>query len=152
MKTLYFHSKLLCRKAMLRQIGKASTKWTYHKEWSFASNCSSFLENFSSFRTSSNELIWCTSNPNVHIRIFRWSWSLILVCFFPVSIFKFGSHCNDEMHHPALSPAIDFVGTINGLSSNVHRRVGRSQSFDIQHPGSWHNHMSFHLCRKRCDD
>ena len=42
----------------------------------------------SSFRTSEKELIWCTNDANVHIRIFRKRWSLILGCFFPVSILK----------------------------------------------------------------
>ena len=37
----------------------------------------------SSFRTS-KELIWCTNDPNVYIRIFRKRWSLILGWFFPV--------------------------------------------------------------------
>ena len=27
----------------------ATTKWTYYKEWSFASNCLFFLENFFQF-------------------------------------------------------------------------------------------------------
>ena len=40
----------------------------------------------SSFRTSWKKLIWCTNDPNVNIRIFRKRWSLILGCFFPVSI------------------------------------------------------------------
>ena len=40
----------------------------------------------SSFRTSQTELIWCTNELNVNIRIFRKCWSLILGCFFPVSI------------------------------------------------------------------
>ena len=35
-------------------------------------------------------LIWYTNDPNVHIRIFRKPWSLILRCFFPVSILKPG--------------------------------------------------------------
>ena len=47
-----------------------------------------FWKFFSSFRTSWKELTWCTSNPNVHIRIFRYRSSLILGCFFAVSILK----------------------------------------------------------------
>ena len=43
----------------------------------------------SSFRTSQKELIWCTNEPNVYIRIFRKRLSLILGCFFPASILKF---------------------------------------------------------------
>ena len=78
LKTHYFHSKLLCQKL------------TYHKEWSFASNCFIFLKICFSFRTSWKELIWCTNDPNLHIRIFRKRWSLILGCFFPVSIPNLG--------------------------------------------------------------
>ena len=56
----------------------ATAKWTYYKEWSFASNCLIFLENFFQFQ---NLL-------NVNIHIFLKRWSLILGCFFPVSIFN----------------------------------------------------------------
>ena len=31
-------------------------------------------------------MIWCTNDPNVHIRIFRRRWRLNLKCFFPMSI------------------------------------------------------------------
>ena len=34
------------------------------------------------------ELIWCTSNPNVHIHTSNERWSFIWECFFPVSILK----------------------------------------------------------------
>ena len=61
----------------------ATTKWTYHKVWSFASNCFVFLENLFEL-----ELVWCTNDPNIHIRIFRKHWSFNLGCFFPVSILK----------------------------------------------------------------
>ena len=40
-----------------------------------------------SFRTL-KELVWCTNDPNINICIFRRRWSLILGCFFPVSILK----------------------------------------------------------------
>ena len=40
----------------------------------------------SNFGTCQIELIWCTNDANLHIRIFRKRWSLILGCFFPVSI------------------------------------------------------------------
>ena len=66
-----------------------TTKWTYHKEWSFASNYLFFFCKIcSSFETSWKELLWCTNDQNVNIRIFRKRWSLILGCFFPVSILK----------------------------------------------------------------
>ena len=72
-----------------------TTKLTYHKEWSFISNCFIFWKICFSFRTSWNELIWCTNDPNVHIRIFifRKRWSLILGCLFSVSILKDSSDC-----------------------------------------------------------
>ena len=66
-----------------------TTKWTYHKEWSFVNNYFIILENLFQFQNLLKELIWCTSNPNVHIRIFRKRWSLILGCFFPVSILNY---------------------------------------------------------------
>ena len=63
----------------------ATSKWTYHKEWSFASN------DF----TSEKELIWCTNDQNVHNRISRECESLILGYFFPVSILK-SAKCSEN--------------------------------------------------------
>ena len=51
-----------------------STKRTYYKEWSFASNCFSLW-------TSYKELIWCTSYPNDNIDTFRMHWILFRVLF-----------------------------------------------------------------------
>ena len=67
-----------------------STKWTYHKEWSLAGNYFIFLKFCFSLRTLSKELIWCTSDPNVHIDTFHKRSSFIWGCFFPVSILKRG--------------------------------------------------------------
>ena len=39
-----------------------------------------------SLRTSYKELIWCTNDPNAHIRTFCKRWSFIWRYFFPVSI------------------------------------------------------------------
>ena len=65
----------------------ATTKWTYHK--SGVLPVTYFSGKFvSGFGTSLIELIWCTKDPNVYIRVFRKRWSLILGCFFPVSILK----------------------------------------------------------------
>ena len=47
-----------------------------------------FLKILFQFKTCFKELISCTNNPNVHIRIFCKSWSFILRCFFPLSILK----------------------------------------------------------------
>ena len=58
-----------------------------------------------SFRTSRvilmlKELIWCTSDPNVDIRIFRKRWRLILEWFFLVSIL------NGKLHFCAVWEAL----------------------------------------------
>ena len=49
-----------------------STKWTYHKEQSSASNYFIFFQKvcFFSLSTFYKELIWCTNYPNVNIHIF----------------------------------------------------------------------------------
>ena len=61
-----------------------TTKWTYHKERSFASNCLSFfLRFYFSLRTSYKELICNTNNPNAHICTFCKRWSFILTVLFP---------------------------------------------------------------------
>ena len=44
----HFHSKLLSE-ANIKTNRIATTKWTYHKEWSFASNYFIFLENLFQF-------------------------------------------------------------------------------------------------------
>ena len=82
-----FQFKTALSEANVKTNSMVTTKWTYHKEWSFASKyvwkiCSSFRKKV---------LIWCTNDPNVHIHIFRKCWSLILGCFFPVSILKIPS-------------------------------------------------------------
>ena len=60
----------------------ATSKWTYHKEWSFVSNSSYFifLENLFQFQNPLKRVsyLMCTNGPNVHIRIFHKRWSLIL--------------------------------------------------------------------------
>ena len=83
-----FPFKTALSEANVKTNRMVTTKWTYHKEWSFASNYLFFWKICSSFRTSWKELIWCTNDSNVHIRIFPKRWSLILGCFFPVSILK----------------------------------------------------------------
>ena len=67
-----------------------SAKWTYNKERSFASNYFIFFSTLFCFslRTSYKELIWCTNDPNAHIRTFCKRWCFIWRCFFPVSILK----------------------------------------------------------------
>ena len=66
-----------------------TTKWTYYKERSFASNYFFFCWKFCfSLRTSYRDLIWCTSNPNTHIGTFGKRWSFIWRYIFLVSIHK----------------------------------------------------------------
>ena len=64
-----------------------STKWTYHKEPSFASNYFFWKFCFSS-RTSYKELIQSTNDQNVHIHTFCKRWNFVWGCFFRVSILK----------------------------------------------------------------
>ena len=86
LKTHYFHSKLLSQKPMLRQIEWWLQNGPITKSGVLPVTTLLFWKIFSSFTTSEKELIWCVSDPNVHIRICRKHWSLILGCFFPVSI------------------------------------------------------------------
>ena len=81
-----FPFKTALSEANVKTNRMATTKWTYHKGWSFASNYLIFLENLFQFLNLLKELIWCTNEPNVNIRIFRKRWRLFLGCFFPVSI------------------------------------------------------------------
>ena len=48
-----------------------------------------FWKFYFSFKTTYKELIWCTNNPNAHIRTFCKCWSFIWRCFFPSSILKY---------------------------------------------------------------
>ena len=100
-----FSSKTALSEVCVKTNRMATTKWIYHKEWSFASNYligkfNSFGKSYffrkicSSFRTSKKELIWCTNDLNVNICIFGKRWSLILGCFFPVSILKLPVTCH----------------------------------------------------------
>ena len=50
-----------------------STKWTYHKDWSFASNHFIFLKILFQFRTSCNDLIWYSNYSNVHAQKYEGS-------------------------------------------------------------------------------
>ena len=81
-----FPFKTASSEANVKTTRMATTKWTYHKEQSFSSNCFILLKICFSFSTSLKELIWGTNDPNIHIRISRKRWSLFLGCFFPVSI------------------------------------------------------------------
>ena len=88
LKTHHFHSQLLCQKPMSRQIEWWLQNGPITKSGVLPATTYFFWKICSSFKTSWKDLIWCTNNPNVKIRIFRKRWSLILGCFFPVSIRK----------------------------------------------------------------
>ena len=63
-----------------------TTKWTDHKEWSFASNYFIFSKILFQSKNLFYRIIRCTNYLNVHIHIFRKRWSFIWGCFFSVSI------------------------------------------------------------------
>ena len=83
----HFDRNLSCP-ANVKAYRTGSTKWTYHKKQSFASNYFSFLKNYFSLRTSFKELIW-SKHPSLHIPTFRGLQSFIWGFFFPVRILKF---------------------------------------------------------------
>ena len=69
---------------------------------------------------------------------------------------KPGSHHGNKLDHQSSLPEINVVEIIKGSTSNLHRQwwVGQwiSKSFDIHHPGSSSNHVSFLLCQKMSKD
>ena len=69
---------------------------------------------------------------------------------------KLGSHLGNELYDLSSSPAINLVGGIKGSSPKLNLRwcIGRwiLKNFDIHRASSWPNHMSLHLCRKKCMD
>ena len=65
-----------------------STKWTCHKERSFARSSLFFWKFCFSIRTCYKELIWSSNYPNICIHTFRKRWSFHWGCFFLVSILK----------------------------------------------------------------
>ena len=84
-----FPDKRAISEANVKTNRMVSTKWTYHKGRSFASNYLIFLKILFPFKIELfpyNEFIWCTNEPNAHIRTFCKRWSFIWRCFFLVSI------------------------------------------------------------------
>ena len=65
-----------------------STKWTCHKERSFARSSLFFWKFCFSIRTCYKELIWSSNYPNICIHTFCKHWSFHWGCFFLVSILK----------------------------------------------------------------
>ena len=83
-----FPCKTSLSEANIKTNIMGSAKWTYHKEWCFASNYFIIFKIFFSVRTSYKELIWCDNYPNDHIHTFLTRWSFIWGCLFSVSILK----------------------------------------------------------------
>ena len=83
-----FPFKTALSEANVKTNRMATTKWTYQKEWSFASNCFIFLENLFQFKhlLKGDNLMY--QRPRCPYSFFRKHWSLILRCFSPVSILK----------------------------------------------------------------
>ena len=81
-----FSSKIAPSEANVKINSMATTKWTYHKEWSFARNCFIFLESLFQFQNLLSRVNLMYNDPNIHNHIFRKHQSLILGCFFPVTI------------------------------------------------------------------
>ena len=66
-----FPFKTALSEANVKTNRMATTKWTYRKEWSFASNCFIFLEKFFQFYNLLKRVNLMYNDPNVHICIFR---------------------------------------------------------------------------------
>ena len=132
MKTHHFHSKLLCQKPMLGQTEWRLQNWLITKSGVLAVTALFFWKICFSLRTSWKELIWCTNDPNVHIRIFRKHWSLILGCFFPVSTLKKQKQLY-ICHFPPSSSFPRLFRNIRELGAKMHftdhRRINRIQLF-----------------------
>ena len=88
LKTHHFHTKLPYQKLYVKRNKTVTAKWTYHKEWSFASNYFIFGKLCFSLKTFCKELICCNKNPIAHICTFCKGWSFIWRCSFPVCILK----------------------------------------------------------------
>ena len=80
-----FPYKTATSEANVKTNKMVTTKWSYHKERSFASTIC-FWKFYFSLRTFYTELICCTNNPNAHVCTFCKHWSFIWRCFSPVSI------------------------------------------------------------------
>ena len=83
-----FPFKTALSEANVKTNRMATAKWTYHKEWSFASDYFIFLENLFQFKNLSKRVNLMYQRPICPTRIFRKRLSLVLGCFFPVSIFN----------------------------------------------------------------
>ena len=81
-----FPYKTAISKANVKTNRMMTTKWTYHKNGVLPVTTLFFWKFCFSLRTSYEELICCTKNPNAHICTFWKRWSFIWRYFFLVSI------------------------------------------------------------------
>ena len=65
-----------------------STKWTYHKEQSFASNYFTFLKILFQYKNLLERVNLMYNHSNAHTPTFCKPWIFIWLCFFHVSVFK----------------------------------------------------------------
>ena len=89
------------QRPMLRQIECEIQIRPITKNGVFASKYFIFLKKKFSLRSSSKELIRCTTYRNAHIHTFRKRWSFIWRCFLPVSILiNYWIYLNPNKHLP----------------------------------------------------
>ena len=94
LKTNHFHPKLPYQKPILRQIKWWRQNGPIPKKGVLPVTTLFFWKFCFSLRTSYEELICYTNNPNDHICTFCNRWSFIWQWFFPVSIHKAFRHQN----------------------------------------------------------
>ena len=119
LKTHHFHSKLLCQKQMLRPI-----------EWRLQNGPITksliFLENLFQFQNLLKRVNLMYNDPNVNILIFHKHQSLILGCFFLVSILKYFIRYNDnDVIRPLCIKLPQMIGYVRKFGGNT------SMSFKI---------------------
>ena len=122
----HFYTKLTYQKPMLRQIESWVQNGPITKNGVLPVTTLYFWKFRFSLRTSYNELIWCTNDPNAHICTFGKRWNFIWRYFFPVSILKrenfyhlivrnWRSHwlIKSSFGKIAANPSISITGTIH---------------------------------------
>ena len=110
-----FPFKTALSEANVKTNRMATTKWTYHKEWSFASNYFIFLGNLFQFQNLLKRVYLIYQPPKFPYSIFRKRWSLILECFFPVSILKQIMRCSFLVKFEAFNLQLYFITSLTPL-------------------------------------
>ena len=84
-----FPFKTALSEADVKTNSMGTTKWTYYKEWSFANNYFDILENLFQFQNLLKRVNLTYQQRKCSYSYFRKRCSLILGCFFPVSILNY---------------------------------------------------------------